>query len=424
MPPSKKNADSFTSFRIIGEKAQRLLAKAKEERNKKPVSTSELPPPEETPYQEVLVHLSIPGVVKATFAVFAVLMGLLIAYILIDKLVLLFLAIFVATVIDPGVKTLSRMGIPRPFAIIIHYLIAGFLALFLLISFIPIIASQLQSLAIHLNAQFNAFVANPEISLPLIPADVNAQLTGLVITTLEQLSIQQFTDALAQFGQSLSTAAQGSLALAAQIAGSIVNFFLNMFVVLGLAFFLQLEKEHIFSWFRGFLPWKYRTYLDDKSEAITWKIGQWARGQLILCCTIAALVFIALVILRMPYALTLALLAGFTEFIPVVGPFIAAVPSVLIGASSKGLLWGVVIALVYYVIQWCENNLLVPLIMKRAVGLSPTAIMFAMLVGVSFPTVIHPVLGVILSIPTTTVIALFLEDLRDFRRKAMLERKK
>ena len=143
------------------------------------------------------------------------------------------------------------------------------------------------------------------------------------------------------------------------------------------------------------------------------KIGQWARGQLLLCLSIGFLVFLALIILRMPYALTLAILAGFTEFIPVVGPFIAAVPAVLIALTQEGFIWALVLAVVYYIIQWCENNLLVPLIMKRAVGLSPVAIIFAMLVGVSFPSVIHPVLGIILSIPTTTIIALFLEDWRE-----------
>jgi predicted PurR-regulated permease PerM len=71
-----------------------------------------------------------------------------------------------------------------------------------------------------------------------------------------------------------------------------------------------------------------------------------------------------------------------------------------------------IIAAMYYVIQWCENNLLVPLIMKRAVGLSPIAILFAMLIGISFPDIIHPILGVMLAIPVTTIITIFLEDWR------------
>ena len=114
----------------------------------------------------------------------------------------------------------------------------------------------------------------------------------------------------------------------------------------------------------------------------------------------------------MPYALTLAVLAGFCEFIPAMGPLIAAVPSVFIALTQEGFIWALVVAGIYYVIQWCENNLLVPLIMKRAVGLSPIAILFGMLIGVSFPETIHPVLGIMLAIPTTTIIAIFLNDWR------------
>jgi predicted PurR-regulated permease PerM len=75
---------------------------------------------------------------------------------------------------------------------------------------------------------------------------------------------------------------------------------------------------------------------------------------------------------------------------------------------------------VYYVVQWCENNLLVPLIMKRVVNLSPVAILFAMLVGISFPGVIHPVVGIVLAIPVTTVVSLFLEDWHDYRVRRTL----
>jgi predicted PurR-regulated permease PerM len=116
--------------------------------------------------------------------------------------------------------------------------------------------------------------------------------------------------------------------------------------------------------------------------------------------------------------LVLGILAGFTEFIPVIGPLIAAIPAILIALTTQGFLWALAIAAVYYVIQWCENNMLVPIIMRRAVGLSPLAIMFAMLAGISFPSVIHPILGVILAIPVTTIIALFLEDWRTLKSRS------
>jgi predicted PurR-regulated permease PerM len=416
MSAQKKNdGHSFTSLRIIGERAQRLLARAREMRQSPSVKKNDakLPPAEE--HVEVVVHLSVRSVVKAAFTILAIGFGVYVASFVIDTLVLFFLAVFVATVVDPGVQAMRRMGIPRGFAVLLHYFVALFLLLFLLFSLIPIIADQLQQIAIFIGDSVNVFLQDPNISFPFLTQDVNIRLTIFIQNTLQNLSITHFTDALRQLGQNLSTTAQGSLIFAAHIAGSVVNFFVSLIIVLVVAFFLQLEKERIIEWIRGFLPWQYRAYADDKSEAIQWKLAQWARGQLLLCLCIGTLVFLALTILRMPYALTLAILAGFTEFIPVIGPFIAAVPAVLIAMTQEGFFWALIVAAVYYVIQWCENNLIVPLIMKRAVGLSSVAIIIAMLIGVSFPDVIHPVLGIMLSIPVTTILALFLEDIRASR---------
>ena len=95
-----------------------------------------------------------------------------------------------------------------------------------------------------------------------------------------------------------------------------------------------------------------------------------------------------------------------------VGPIIAAIPSDFIALAQSGFVPALIVAVVYYGIQWCENNLLVPLIMKRAVGLSPIAVMFAMLVGVSFPETIHPILGILLAVPVSTILSIFIQDYR------------
>ena len=368
--------------------------------------------PKTREYDELVIHVSIRSAVKIAFGILAIIIGAWLIFHLRDKIIILLLATFVAAVIDPSVRRLQEHGCPRGVAVLIHYFIALFLFVFLLFSLIPIIATQLQQIAIEMSTQVDTFLANPQISIPLVTSEMNVKLTTLAQTTLQNLSIHQFTDALQQLSQSLSTAAQGSVRFAAQIAGSVVAFFINLVVTLVLAFFIQLEKEAIIKWIRGFFPQRYQAYVDVKADAIHHKIGQWARGQLLLALSIFTLTFIALIILRMPYALTLAVLAGFCEFIPAVGPLIAAIPAVFIALTQEGFIWGLVLAGTYYVIQWCENNLLVPLIMKRAVGLSPIAILFAMLVGISFSDTIHPILGVMLAIPLTTIIAIFLEDFR------------
>jgi predicted PurR-regulated permease PerM len=416
MTPKKK--PSFKSFRIIGKKAQKIIARAKEEiKTGKKRREKKAALPQTIEYDECIMRLSIGSVVQSTFAILAIVIGTWVVVQINDKVIMLFLAFFVAAIIDPGVRSMEHRGIPRGVGVLIHYFLFLFLFFFLLFSLIPIIALQLQQIAIFISFEVEAFLRDPLISLPLVPDLINARLTSLAQETLQDISIAEFANTLKQLGQNLSAAAQGSFFFATRLAGSVLNFVIRLIVVLVLAFFIQIEKENISKWFRGFLPHRYRTYIEGKSEAIHHKMAQWARGQLLLGLCIGILVFIALTILGMPYALTLAALAAFTEFIPYVGPFIAAVPAVLIALTQQGIVWALIIAGVYWVIQWCENNLLVPLIMRRAVGLSPVAIIFALLIGVSFPDIIHPIIGILLAVPTTTIIALFLQDWRNIREK-------
>jgi len=411
----RKSSKAFTSFRVIGKRAQELLQRAVQQGQKEDeVSQAQLPPMENQP--ELLVGFSLASIAKATLIILGILIGTWGLYQITDKIILLLLGFFVAAIIDPGVRMMEKRGVPRGIGILIQFFVALFIFIFLIVSLIPIIADQIQQIAVNMNTFLNDFLANPQISLPLMSNEVDQRLTELVQTALSDLSLTQFTDSLEKFGQNLSYLTQG-LSFFISVAGSVGGFFVNLIVVLALAFFIELEKEQILGWIRSFFSPGYKNYMDSKAEAVHHKIGQWARGQLLLAVSIGVLVFIALSILRVPYAATLAVLAGMTEFIPYIGPLIAAIPAVLIAGTEGGFFSALIVAGVYYVVQWCENNLLVPLIMKRAVGISPVAVMFSMLVGVSFPQIIHPILGLLLAVPVATIILLFVEDLRLIRQK-------
>jgi predicted PurR-regulated permease PerM len=334
-----------------------------------------------------------------------------------DKLLIFVLSCFIAIVIDSGVRRMERFGVPRSVAVLLIYVIFLGIAFFLVASLIPIVATQLQDIAGYINQSADSFLHDPHVSLPLFSSNMNERLTMLLRDGLQAMGIRDRASALFQFGQNLSLFAQSSVAFAVQIAGSVVNFVLNFILILALAFFIQLEREKIAEFIRAILPREYRGYYDQKVDAVYQKMTRWFQGQLILCIAIGVLVYIALIILGMPYALTLALLAGFTEFIPYAGPLIGALPALFIALSQNGFVWMLVIAITYYVIQLCENNLLVPLIMKHAVGLSPIAIIFGMLVGVSFPDTMHPVVGIILAVPATAIITIFVQDFYLLRKK-------
>ena len=413
---AKKSPDAFTSFRVLGQKAQQLLLKTTQElKHRRDASASLNALPDAPDKKSTLVRFSPLNIFQGTLVIVLTLTGVLAVVTLWDKIFLLFLGFFVAAIIDPGVRALERMGVPRGLGILLQYIVALVIFLFLVISLIPTIAQQLQLIAELVNKTANDFIAQPTINLPLVGAEMNANLTRLIQNTLQNLSITQFTDALKSFGTNMQSIVQGTASIAGKVGLTIMTFFIDGSIVLILAFFIQIERENLHAWFRGFFRSSHRSVIDIKLDAIHEKISMWARGQIILGVTVAILVYIALKILRIPNAETLAVLAGFTEFIPYVGPIIAAVPALLIALTQDqgGFMWALIVAGVYYVIQWCENNLLVPLIMKRAVGLSPIAVIFAMLAGLSLPKVFsNPILGLLLAVPITTIIAIFLNDLR------------
>src|SRR5207247_2401413 len=95
---------------------------------------------------------------------------------------------------------------------------------------------------------------------------------------------------------------------------------------------------------------------------------------------IGVLVFISLSLLGLDYVLLLAVAAAVFELIPVVGPIMAAIPAVFI-AFLKDPVLGLIVALVYFIIQQTESHLIVPIVMRRTVGLNPIIVVIALLVG-------------------------------------------
>jgi predicted PurR-regulated permease PerM len=114
---------------------------------------------------------------------------------------------------------------------------------------------------------------------------------------------------------------------------------------------------------------------------------------------IGFLVYLGLTLLHLEFALPLAILAGLLEIVPTIGPIVSAIPAVLVAISTSPVLALSVVAL-YFIIQQLENNLVVPLVMKRSVGLSPLVTILSVMIGARLAGVV----GAILAIPAFLVI--------------------
>lgn len=141
----------------------------------------------------------------------------------------------------------------------------------------------------------------------------------------------------------------------------------------------------------------------DKAEK---RMRAWFWGELTLMFVIGLATFIGLNVLGVRYALPLAIIAGLLEIAPVVGPIISAVPAFIVALPDSSFLGLAVIAL-YFVIQQFENQVVVPLVMKRAVGIAPVATLAALIIGGK----IAGFIGILLAIPTTLFVETILVEI-------------
>jgi predicted PurR-regulated permease PerM len=129
------------------------------------------------------------------------------------------------------------------------------------------------------------------------------------------------------------------------------------------------------------------------------RMSAWMSAQLMLCAIIGIATFVGLTLLRIPYALPLAILAAVGELIPVIGPTVSAIPALIVALlSSRWQFWAVLAFA--FLLQKAENYLIVPRVMAKKVAISPLAVFIAFLIGASLLGVI----GAIMAIPVAAIV--------------------
>jgi predicted PurR-regulated permease PerM len=214
--------------------------------------------------------------------------------------------------------------------------------------------------------------------------------------------LEDFNSSIGNIKNSVSAWASGLFSTVKGFLTSIVSFF----IVLVITFYMTVEEDAIKRSLRYFVPDRYQPFVVQLINKVQKKIGDWLKGQMILCLIIGIFVYIGLLVMGVKFALLLALLAMFGELIPYVGPVISAVPAILltfVQSPTKALL----VMIFYIVMQRIENDIIVPKVMQKAVGLNPIISIVALLIGAQ----IGGLVGVILAIPVATAIMVVAREL-------------
>lgn len=284
-----------------------------------------------------------------------------------DILTQVFIAFIMMTALNPIVTRLQRLRMSRTMAIMTTYVIVLGTIIVTFAAAVPAFIDQTSKLFTQLNLP----------SQPLLDKIAHFQFTTTQIIPIVSAYGGSFTKLL-------------------EIVFTTFSGLFTFFTILVMAVYFLLGRDHLYTYFTVF----FRT--SDKKDRskrmidlIESSLGSWVRGEFLLMLTIGIMSFIGLTILNIPYALPLAIFAGFMEALPNIGPTLSAIPAVLVAMISVSPVMAGVTTILYILIQQIENNFIVPQVMKHATGIRPLTTIVLILIGFRF----GGVLGALLSIP-------------------------
>ena len=306
-------------------------------------------------------------------------------YLIKEVIALIFVSLVLASAFDPWVDWFHKRKIPRGLGIIIIYLILFAIISTTVILIVPPITKEVGQIAKNFPYYYDKVIHGINYFRGVAPEQVKNELQQGLNTV----------------SASLPGAVSDIFSTIYSVFGGLISFFL----VLVITFYFTVEEEGLKSFIRSVSPAKVQPYLNQLMFRIQRKMGLWLRGQMILSLIIFALSFIGLSILGVQYALLLALIAGIMEIIPFLGPALAAIPAAFFGFLQSPLT-GVLVIVLYLVIQQLENHIIVPKVMGKTVGLNPLVVIVVILVGAK----IGGIVGALMSVPVATALSVFVSD--------------
>ena len=309
-------------------------------------------------------------------------------------LVLLIFGIIFSTALEPLVYRLRRSGLTRGQGMLIIYL--GIFA---------ILGAAVYFVVPMLVRQITAFDA----AVPEIFDNLRNQALEIDNSLARRTAYQTLWRIQNGYEQLRSSPPIGQ-DQAVGLATSVIGVLLSIFSLLIVAYYWTTEKSTLKRLVLGLIPFEKRDRVHAIWDEIEYKIGGWTRGQLLLMLIIGVSSGVAYYLLDLRFWLALAIWAGLTEAIPYIGPFIGGGTAALIALADSPEKAAIVV-LVAFVLQQLEGAILVPRVMKNAVGMSPLTVVLAVLVG---NALIGPI-GSLLAIPIGAATQVVIQNLLRLR---------
>jgi predicted PurR-regulated permease PerM len=343
------------------------------------------------------------------------LFGLYILYLSRSVLTLVVIAALVAFILMPVVDFFNRRcRIPRGLAVLLAYLLLILVILLAPLVFVPPVIDGFQSL---LKVDYQILIVNilnwAEQTL-LYLKNVDAQAMGFTLDLAPYIdpaldivknTEPNFVPALPSFETlmtSLRSAVSFTYGFATNVAGTVFSGAITFIVTLLSAIYISLDGPNFMHYFLATVPEPVRPEVATLMSRLRKIWRAYFRGQLNLMLIIGVVTWIVGTVIGLPGAFALAVIAGVMELIPNLGPFLAAVPAVIVALIQGStylevshLVFALIVIGMYLLIQQLENTFIVPRILGEAVDLHPMVVMIGVVVGANAAGI----LGALLAAP-------------------------
>ena len=313
---------------------------------------------------------------KIALAFFTILIGIYFFTKMVWILSLIIISLLIVYSLSPAVDYLAGWKkMPRIVAVVFVYLLFLCLIVLAVYLIIPIMIAEIRDLARLL----------PTYSRILQP---------YIYELAEVIARPELVDIFLGFLQQLPGHLQEVMKQATSITVVAFSRLAEVLIVMFMVFYLLRDLDAIKATFVDYLPRAWRNESLHVLEVIDEKVGAYLRGNFVRCTVVGVFTGTGLAILGMPFSFMLGVLAGILNIIVYIGPYIAAIPAVII-ALSVSLQFTFIIILLYIVIQSLDAFVITPFLLGRAVNLHPFTVIVAILIGAS----LLGLLGIILGIP-------------------------
>lgn len=313
---------------------------------------------------------------------------------LINIILVILVAIVVASFVESAVHRLRPYIKNRSFAVFLIYAVAICLLIGLASVFMPVFIDEMSALV----ASLSQYIPNSSILNTFQPDTITG--TKDIVSTISKNG--SLGDVINSVQGLISGMSGGFMDVFGGAFGSVIN--IGLIIII--SFYLSITEKGIENFLRIITPRKSEEYIISLWQRTQKKIGLWMQGQMLLGLIIGVLAYLGLTIIGVEYSLVLAIITALCELVPY-GIFLAVVPVILFGFLDGGVTMAVLGVALYFILHQFETYLIYPLIIKKVIGISPLVVVLSIIIGFE----LAGFYGVILAIPTAVCLLEFLDDI-------------